>query len=350
MTPDFGLLTGSCRVQDDVAHVQVDGEIDLASVATFRDLLAQGVAAGVPRMVVDMSQVSFCDGQGLTALMAASDQQAAHGGVIEVRQPSARVHRLLELTGLLDALHAGRPLGSSQLVGDLARVVGVPFARDVLNAALRMVVTMAQAVVVGADGVSITLPRNGLLGTVAASNQVVLDMDHDQYDTQQGPCLDAATNGHRFLVTSLENETRWPEFVPRARARGIESILSTPLMDDDRSIGALNIYSRTVGAFEDHENEWADQFAAEAASLVTRVEAGTSADSLSERLQDGLASREVIALAQGVVMHRDGVSRTAAYSVLKDESRRTSLPLFDVCEQLVSSQGAIGGAHGRSSP
>ena len=118
----------------------------------------------------------------------------------------------------------------SQLVASIAGVAAIPRSRDVLDAALKLVVTMAQAVVIGADGVSITLPRNGRFGTVAASNDVVLEMDHDQYDTGEGPCLDAAIQGERFHIDALGEESRWPAFVPRARARGIESILSTPLV------------------------------------------------------------------------------------------------------------------------
>lgn len=78
-----------------------------------------------------------------------------------------------------------------------------------------------------------TLSGNGRLGTVAASNDVVLEMDHDQYDTGEGPCLD-----------------------------------STPLVAADLPIGALNVYSRTVGAFAEHEKQWADQFAAAEAVVV----------------------------------------------------------------------------------
>jgi hypothetical protein len=51
--------------------------------------------------------------------------------------------------------------------------------RQLRDAALKLVVTMTQEVVAGADGVSSTLPRNGQLQTVVASNDVVLAMDHD---------------------------------------------------------------------------------------------------------------------------------------------------------------------------
>jgi len=84
------------------------------------------------------------------------------------------------------------------------------------------------------------------MGTVAATDDTVAQMDRDQYATGQGPCLAAAGEGHWFHVESVDEEGRWPDFVPRARAGGIGSILSTPLMaTGGRSVGALNIYSRT---------------------------------------------------------------------------------------------------------
>ena len=164
-------------------------------------------------------------------------------------------------------------------------------------------------------------------------------MDHDQYRTGQGPCLDAATVGQRFQIATLTAETRWPEFVPLARARGIESILSTPLVAGDRPIGALNVYSRTRDAFAAHEREWADGFASGAAELAMRAEPGDLGTDAAAReardLHEALMSRQTIALAQGVVMQRDGLSATAAHAQLRNVSRQTSRPMRAVAEDLV---------------
>lgn len=208
-----------------------------------------------------------------------------------------------------------------------------------LDASLKLVVTMAQAVIVGADGVSITLPRHGRFRTVAASNDVVLAMDHDQYDTGQGPCLDAARQGQRFSIDSLGVESRWADFVPLAKARGIESILSSPLLDAERPLGALNIYSRTAGAFDVHEKQWAHQFAAEASSVLTTAQQLSPSTELLAQILHALHSRQVIAQAQGIVMHRDGVGPDAAYARLREASRATSQPLLEVCGALAEQLG-----------
>ena len=122
-----------------------------------------------------------------------------------------------------------------------------PVSRDLLDAALSLVLTLAQAIVAGADGVGITLARHGRPTTVAASAGEVLELDHEQNTSGAGPSLDA-THGRRVHVDSLAAETRWPAFVRTARARGVETVLSIPLVAANRPIGALTVYSHTVGS------------------------------------------------------------------------------------------------------
>lgn len=323
------------RIDHAHALVAVVGEIDAVTVARFAALLTEAVDAGVPRVIVDMAGVDFINAAGLTALIVAAERLRVDGAWLTVRLVSPAIYRLFTVTGLTEILGVELPSPVSLFVGQVAGVATIPFTRDVLNAALKLVVTMAQAVVSGADGVSITLPQAGQLATVAASNQVVLEMDHDQYDTGEGPCLDAANRGERFRIDSLDTDTRWPSFIPRARARGIASILSTPLVAADRPLGALNIYSRTAGAFAEHELAWADQFAAEAARVVSAADLSGSTD-LRADIRQALLSRQVIAQAQGAVSQRDGVSLTRAYADLREISRRSGLPLVEVCDELMA--------------
>lgn len=350
-------LSGSVHVEHAHAVVTLAGEVDIATAPLFGALLDEAISAGKPRVTVDMVGVDFIDAHGITTLMMAAQRLRIAGAWLSVRLVSPSILRLFTLTGLPEVLGVERPSIVSGFAGQLAGVSSIPFTRDVLDAALKLVVTMAHAVVAGADGVSITVPRLGQLGTVAASNDVVLAMDHDQYDTAQGPCLDAATLGERFHVDSLDTEPRWPAFIPRARARGIQSILSTPLLTAERPVGALNIYSRAIGAFAVHEMEWADQFAAQAATVVSTAELSGSTG-MQDEIGQALLSRQVITLAQGVVMERDGVSPARAYAHLRDRSRRIGIPLVDVCEELISDTGDAafirglpdGSSHGSHTP
>lgn len=342
MTGGADHYSGTVAVGDGEVVVRVAGIVQSPGTGLFLSLIDEAVAVGAPVVVVDMTDVALLDAAAVTVLVDTAGRLSSRGARLEVRGVTPRIYLRLQIFGVVEALGVQRPPAVSPALvhGHRGVLPKTPQARAVLDAALKLVVTMAQAVVVGADGVSITLPRDGHLGTVAASNDVVLDMDHDQYDTGEGPCLDAATEGQRFHIDSLGNEQRWPAFVPRARARGIETILSAPLVSADRPIGALNLYSRTVGAFAEHEKRWADQFAVETSAVVASALPDASVEIDAEEVQLALLSREVIAQAQGVIIHRDGLSPAAAYAVLRDIGGRTGEPLRDVCQRVVSSGGA----------
>ncbi len=219
----------------------------------------------------------------------------------------------------------------------LLRVATIPANEDVLDAALRLVVALARVTVAGADGVSVCLSRHGILRTVAASDTTVSGMDRDQYATGEGPCVAAATEGHWFHVESVDDELRWPAFTPLARERGINSILSTPLLTQTRPVGALNIYSLRARAFSKPELELSSMFATRASELLVSAAMDVSMEDLSRQLQEALKGRDVIAEARGVLMARHGVTADAAYTMLRRSSRQTSTPLRRVAEDLMGS-------------
>lgn len=214
----------------------------------------------------------------------------------------------------------------------------MPANEDVLGATLRLVTLLAQATVGGADGVSVSLRRRARLVTVASSDETVLDMDHDQYATGEGPCIDAAEQGRWFHVASLDDESRWPAFIPRASARGIASILSTPLLAPVQPVGALNIYSRRARAFAHGDQALASLFAAQTSAVLASAHIDVTAEQVAARLQEALHARELIAQAQGVLMERDGVSANQAHARLRQFSQRTDVPLRERAEEIIASR------------
>jgi hypothetical protein len=188
-------------------------------------------------------------------------------------------------------------------------------------------VEMASACMDSADGVSISLQRHGILSTVAASDQTIMSMDAEQYATDEGPCVDASLKGHWFHAESLDTETRWPSFTPRARALGIKAILSTPLKAFERPMGALNIYSRTADSFEVRDQETAALFAQKASIILTDAQAGVSDSEMALRYRDALRSRRIITLAMGVVMEREHIDEDQAFTALLRLSLRHGDPV-----------------------
>jgi GAF domain-containing protein len=232
--------------------------------------------------------------------------------------------------------HLPEPALSPEFDRGLARAAAHQARRDVLHAALNLVVVLARATVTGADGVSVSLTGKGGLITVASSDETVAAMDADQYVTGQGPCVAAAAEGRRIRVESVAEETRWPAFTPRAQQRGINAIISNPLPAGSRSTGALNIYSRTPRAFGSDGEELATLFAEQASVVLAHAGDGATQEQ-GEPLRDALRVREVIAQAQGAMMERDGIAAGEVFDNLRRASHRTSTPIRRLAQTIVTS-------------
>lgn len=89
----------------DESVLAVRGEVDLATVTPFRDLMMSILAEpGLRRLVVDMAEVTFLDARGVAALVAA--WQAAEASDVRFMVVNCRgaVRRVLEITGVSKAL------------------------------------------------------------------------------------------------------------------------------------------------------------------------------------------------------------------------------------------------------
>ncbi len=83
-----------------VAVVRPAGRLDLLSAVEVKQRLAQEVAAGRPRLVVDLGDTSFIDSSGLGALIGALKEARRAGGDLRLAQLAEQARVLLELTRL----------------------------------------------------------------------------------------------------------------------------------------------------------------------------------------------------------------------------------------------------------
>ena len=343
------------QFDDDRPVVTVVGEVTPTTAPTLVAVVTGLADHGHPHLVLDLADVGFMDVSGIRTMIDISGHLDRANGSLAIRAAPDQVRRILALAGPVPNVileppspfavgHgldvgaptpiAGRPRALS---GDLARVGGPP-TTAIVDAALRSLTQLANASVEGADGASVTLERNGRLATVAATDGTVLRMDTHQYNTGEGPCLAAGAHGVSFYVESLAAESRWPAFVPRALEEGIGSILSTPLTMATQAIGALNIYSRTERAFGPSQQELADLFAAEASAIVA---AGASVidGHLGDKISRALQSREIIALARGVLMAQSHINADEAAAVLIRSARATEITVLQQATEIVALAG-----------
>jgi anti-sigma B factor antagonist len=87
--------------------VLVDGELDLATVATVAHELETLREAGWRQVVLDLGAVGFMDLAGVRLLLGAFEQADAAGDLFLIAAASPQVRRILELTGNAHVLGGG---------------------------------------------------------------------------------------------------------------------------------------------------------------------------------------------------------------------------------------------------
>jgi GAF domain-containing protein len=116
---------------------------------------------------------------------------------------------------------------------------------------------------------------------------------------------------------------------------GVHSVLSLPLIVDDRVVGAINAYARSRDAFAEHAVTLGSQFAGPAAVSVYNAQLLATARHRAEQLQRALGSRPLIDQAIGILRSRSGVSEEEAFDRLTKLSQKENVKLRVVAERLV---------------
>lgn len=155
------------------------------------------------------------------------------------------------------------------------------------------------------------------------------DLDALQERFGEGPCLDAVHEHTVVRVPDMEAERRWPRFAAEAKALGAASMLSIRLFVEGEKLGALNLFSRDIDAFDEESEEIASLVAAHAAVVL----AGTQH---ADQLRDAAATRDVIGQAKGILMERYKITAAHAFLLLAQASSRTNTKLVRVAERLAA--------------
>jgi anti-sigma B factor antagonist len=82
------------------AVVAAAGEIDLTNAEGLRDALLSALDAGALGLVVDLTETTFLDSAGVTALARASRRAAASEATVRLAVTAPAVLRVLNLVGL----------------------------------------------------------------------------------------------------------------------------------------------------------------------------------------------------------------------------------------------------------
>jgi GAF domain-containing protein len=195
---------------------------------------------------------------------------------------------------------------------------------DVLN----RLVHVAQTTVPGADFAGVSIAGRSGVQTAASTDPVVELLDQAQYQLQEGPCLDAMSNGGAVTVKDLITDNRWPRFAPRAVELGIRSQMGIEIFHDQSNVGGLNLYASAPDAFDETTRHAATIFAVHAALALDKT-------MTISQLTTALQTRQLIGQAVGITMHRYHVNAQAAFRYLVRISQHSNTKLRDVAQQII---------------
>jgi GAF domain-containing protein len=222
---------------------------------------------------------------------------------------------------------------------ELARVVLVD--RDLADV-LGQLTEIGRAAVPGCEAASVTLIRGGKASTGAFRGRMAFESEELQYSLDHGPCLDAGRAGMVFVISDMRTEQRWPDYAVQAVELGVLSSLSVPLPFQGTTIGAINHYATSPGAFDDEDVARGQEIASFIAVAVANAQHSTRSAEDAENMRRAMASRATIEQAKGILMERHKMTGDAAFQMLGHASQRNNVRLRDVADHLVQTGELLG--------
>jgi anti-sigma B factor antagonist len=86
------------------ARLRLAGELDLSSAPQLNEAIDRLTSSGRQRLLIDLTDLTFCDSTGIAVFVRGDNRAAAEGGWLRVTGASGRVQRVLTVTGLAEVL------------------------------------------------------------------------------------------------------------------------------------------------------------------------------------------------------------------------------------------------------
>ncbi|HEX5256598.1 MAG TPA: GAF and ANTAR domain-containing protein [Mycobacterium sp.] len=215
---------------------------------------------------------------------------------------------------------------------DLARVLGELAVelqdQSDIKLTLEAIVNGAVEIVPGVSWAGVSVINDRKVESPAPSDELVAELDGVQASLYEGPCLSALREHHTVLIADMAAETRWPRFARAAVERGVLSMLAFQLYVRRENLGALNLYGRESGVFDEESIAIAQVLAQHASVALMGAES-------ESQFQAALASRDVIGQAKGILMYRENLSGLQAFRLLLGTSQRANIKLAEIARWVV---------------
>jgi len=161
----------------------------------------------------------------------------------------------------------------SVVLSEFARTLVTDFPiQGILDHLVRRIVDILP---IDAAGVSLISPTSDP-HLIAGSDESAVRYEHLQTELAEGPCLAAYQTDTPISVPDLTKDDRFPRFAKSAQEEGLVAVFTFPLRNDDRCLGALDLYRTTAGALDSQDMETAQTLADVATAYLLNSEARMS--------------------------------------------------------------------------
>ncbi|MEV4052360.1 GAF and ANTAR domain-containing protein [Amycolatopsis sp. NPDC049688] len=236
-----------------------------------------------------------------------------------------------------DEAAPGRLPLDGELAAVAARMSGLLLSRETVESVLELIVSLAGVTVTAADGVGVTLiDGTGEFVTTSASGPLVREADTLQYELGEGPCMAALRECSPQRIDDVAAERRWTRWCAAVAGSGLRSVITAPMVTGDGCHGAIKLYATVPRAFGAADERTLVQFSERAAVLVANAQAAERAERFSERFKETLRDRDLITMAKGFLMGRDGLDEDAAFDRLLALARAGGGSPAEAAAQLVT--------------
>jgi len=218
----------------------------------------------------------------------------------------------------------------------LNQMAGLVLTRETVDTALDLVTALAATATAGTLGSAVTVVDEHGKRSRAASNSTAEQADLLQYELDEGPCLTAWRTGEPVRIDDTTTDGRWPRWNEAASRLGVRSLLSTPLLVGEESIGAMKVYCERPMNYGAHDEQVMRLLAGQAAILLANTQGLQEARRLSRQLTEALAGRDAVARATGVLLARGAASEQDAFARLAAAAREAGRSVQDVARALVA--------------
>lgn len=218
---------------------------------------------------------------------------------------------------------------ADELAAVSARMSGLLLSHETVQSALALISSLALETIPGSSGAGISVIDEHGRRSSGSTDDRVRGADDLQYELDEGPCLSAAQEHRLLRIDDLSEDRRWPRWSRSVAPLGLRAAMSTALVAGNQSLGAIKVYADQPHTFDGRSEQLLTLFGAQAAMLLAQLRTAEQARHMSDALLQAIHSRDVVSMAKGILMGRQGIDEDAALGMLLAQ-----------CEQQGSTVGA----------